>query len=272
MSRRRLAAALAALVAGLVLCAWLGADWNRAAAASDLPPGPGHWCGTDRLGRSVLAKLCAAAPATVGAAAAGALLATAIGAGVGAAAGLAGRRLDAVLVWLYTTVGSIPGILRLVALSLAGAALPGVAAGGAWTAVAALAAALGLSGWVGTARLVRAAVRERRADPMVEAARAIGCGPWRIWRTRLQPAVAHLLLIEAAGHAAGFLHAGVVLGFLGAGPAGLPSWGALIDEGRTDLARGAWWQLAGAAGAVLLAALAAHCLADRLRDGWDPRA
>ena len=88
----------------------------------------------------------------------------------------------------------------------------------------------------------------------------------RIWWSRILPMIRHLVIIEGASHAAAFIHAGVVQSFPGAGPADVPTWGTLIDEGRIDLARGVWWQLAAASACVLASAVAIHVLADELRD------
>lgn len=261
-------AAATLLAVGLAGCGLLADDWNHAVGPADAAPGLEHLCGTDRLGRSVLDKLLAAAPATLGIALVGAALATAIGTVLGAVAGLARGPLDELIVWLLTTVGSIPGILLMIGLSLAFASLPAVA--GLAQGGPAMALALGLAGWTGTARLIRNEVRARQDSPMIEAARSLGLGPLRIWWSHIRPMTIHLVIIEFVSHIAGYIHAGVILGFLGAGPVGLLSWGALIDEGRTDLARGAWWQLAFASTAVLAVAVAAHLLADALRDRLDP--
>lgn len=261
-----LISAAALLVALLAGCGLIAGGRNHAVGPADLPPDAEHICGTDRLGRSVLDKLLAATPGTVGSALAGAAIATVLGTLVGVAAGLGRGLADECAVWLLTTVGSIPGILLMIGLSLAFSAMPVVAGHNGL----ALALALGLTGWIGTARLIRSEVRARQGSRMVEAARGLGLGPLRIWWSYIRPQTTHLVIIEGASHLAGFIHAGVVLSFLGAGPADALSWGSLIDEGRTDLARGAWWQVAAAAGAVLAVAVSTHILADALRDRLDP--
>jgi peptide/nickel transport system permease protein len=255
-------------VVGLVASGWLAHGWNLAVESADTHPAFDHLLGTDRLGRSVLDKILIATPGTIGIAVAGALLATTLGTIIGAVAGMSRGLVDEVIVWLFSTVGSIPGILLMIGLSLVFGSMPAISSiGHGWLAMA---LALGLTGWIGTARLIRNEVRSRRDAPFVEAARSLGLGPVRVWWSHILPLTTHLIIIEFASHLAGYIQAGVILSFLGAGPADALSWGALIDEGRLDLARGVWWQLVAASAAVLTVAVAAHILADELRDRLDP--
>lgn len=263
-----LVAGMTAIVIGMVVITPWCDSWNAAVASGDLAPSWQHALGTDRLGRSVLDKLLRATPPTIGIAVAGAAIAICFGTLIGAIAGMCRGWIDEAIVWMFTTVASIPGILLMIALSLALSSIPAIATvGHGWPAMA---LALGLCGWVGTARLIRSEVRQRRDSTSVEAARSLGLSRPRIWRVHILPFTSHIIIIEFATHVAGYIQAGVILSFLGTGPANVLSWGMLIDEGRTDLVRGAWWQMTVAAAAVLLTSIAAHVLADDLRDRLDP--
>lgn len=254
-------------VIGLVASGWLAQGWNLAVGSADSHPAFDHLLGTDRLGRSVLDKVLIATPATIGIAVAGAIVATVLGTIIGAIAGMSRGLVDEMVVWLFSTVGSIPGLLLMIGLSLAFASMPAVSSiGHGWLAMA---LALGLTGWIGTARLIRNEVRSRRDALFVEAARSLGLGPVRVWWSHILPSTTHLIIIEFASHLAGYIHAGVILSFLGTGPADALSWGALIDEGRLDLSRGVWWQLVATSSAVLAVTVAAHVFADELRDRLD---
>nr|HPJ72581.1 ABC transporter permease [bacterium] len=68
-----------------------------------------------------------------------------------------------------------------------------------------------------------------------------------------------------------YIHAEVILSFLGLGAKRVPSWGVMIDDAKLELARGIWWQLAAAAGAIFLISLALHVVGDYLRDVLDPK-
>jgi peptide/nickel transport system permease protein len=63
----------------------------------------------------------------------------------------------------------------------------------------------------------------------------------------------------------------VILSFLGLGSQDLPSWGKMIDEAKMELARGVWWQLAGATIAMFFLLLSLNLLGDALRDALDPK-
>ena len=63
----------------------------------------------------------------------------------------------------------------------------------------------------------------------------------------------------------------VILSYLGLGVSGQPSWGTMIDDAKLELARGVWWQLAGATVAMFVVVLAFNILGDALRDSLDPK-
>jgi peptide/nickel transport system permease protein len=67
-----------------------------------------------------------------------------------------------------------------------------------------------------------------------------------------------------------FVHAEVILSFLGLGEPNRPSWGAMINDARMELSRGVWWQMAAATAAVFLFSLTLNIFGDALRDSLDP--
>ena len=67
------------------------------------------------------------------------------------------------------------------------------------------------------------------------------------------------------------IKAEVILSFLGLGAKGEPSWGVMIDDAKLELARGVWWQLASATGAMFFIVLAFNIFGDALRDALDPK-
>jgi peptide/nickel transport system permease protein len=131
--------------------------------------------------------------------------------------------------------------------------------------------ALGLTSWVGLCRLTRGEVLRQRERDYVAAARAIGLGEGRILFRHVLPNVFHLVIIDFTLNMVAFIQAEVVLSFLGLGVVDQPSWGRLIDDGRVELLRGVWWQVAGATLLVFILSLALNLLGDALRDALDPR-
>jgi len=217
------------------------------------PDGVWHVLGTDRFGRDVLVRLLAGARISLAVGTLAALVSTAVGVGAGAVAGYTGGAVDRAVVSLTDAalaVPRVPFLLLLVAL----------VEPGAWVTVL----ALGLTGWMTVARLVRGEVRALGARPYVEAARALGLRPARVLVRHVLPnALAPALVAAALGvGSAIMLEAG--LSFLGLGvQPPTPSWGNMIASGRDALLIAPWVSLAPAA-AVALVVLGFSWLADAL--------
>jgi ABC-type dipeptide/oligopeptide/nickel transport system permease subunit len=156
-------------------------------------------------------------------------------------------------------------LLAMAVLAVLGNASPvgGVQQGlGAWS----VAIAVGLAAAPAYARVTRSVALEIRAQPYIEAARAIGCSPWRV-ATRHILANATPSLIAFAGAQLGWvLLTAAALNFLGLGVApGTPEWGMILAEGRGYL-RDAPWISAFAGLALTLTVLAANLLGDAWQD------
>jgi peptide/nickel transport system permease protein len=260
-----------AILAPIVFSDWAeGFDYDNVNA----PPSWSEPLGTDALGRSVYQKtlLSASTSMTVGFMAN--VIAIPLGMVLGAIAGYYGGFLDDVIVWLYTTLASIPGIVRLLALKFAFVGM--VLWKDTWFEVdlggtAGIYVALGVMSWVGTCRLVRAEAMKLRELDYVVAARAAGRRSASILFRHIVPNLLHLAIINFS---LGFVYAigaEVFLSFLNLGPKDRPSWGQMIDAAKMDLIVGRWWEIAAASGAMFLIVLVWNIFGDRLRDALDPR-
>ena len=217
--------------------------------------------GGDKWGRDVIAKTIKGSEVSVLVGFAAALLAALFGTLFGALAGYHGGSINFVLEWLYNVFTSIPYIL----LVLAFAAVFGK---GVLTVIM----ILGITGWTGIYRLVRAEYIQHRAREYVRAAEAIGASDNRRMFLHILPNVSHVVLVQLSQHVVGFIKAEVILSFLGFGvPVEMVSWGTMLAEAQNELVIGKWWQLTAAGVTMALLVTAFSLLTDALRDALDPR-
>jgi peptide/nickel transport system permease protein len=218
--------------------------------------------GADKWGRDVVKKAIKGTETSlvVGFAAAG--LATLLGTLFGALAGYYGRWADDFFNWLYSVFTSIPYLL----LVLAVAAVLGQK--GILTVIL----ILGLTGWTGIFRLVRAEYLKHRVREYVLAADAVGASDARRMFAHILPNVSHVVLVQLSLHVVLFIKSEVILSFLGFGVGvDTVSWGSMLAEAPSELILGMWWQIAAATAAMALAVTAFSLLTDAVRDALDPR-
>jgi len=216
--------------------------------------------GGDRLGRDVLSKAIKGAEISVFVGVAAAIVATLIGTVLGALAGFFGGRVGDFLEWLYTVFTAIPDILLIFALAA-------VFGRGIGTVVL----ILGLTGWTGPYRLMRAEYIKHKAREYVMAADAIGASAWSRMFGHILPNVSHVILVRMGLLVVGFIKAEVILSYLGLGvPIDQVSWGTMLAEAREFILR-AWWVVTFPGLAILISVLAINLMGDGLRDALDPK-
>ncbi len=235
-------------------------DWQASVGPEYRPPSGEHWLGTDLFGRDVFAKVIHGTKIAMSVGMVTSLIAIPIGVTIGAAAGYFGGLVDDLVSWFITTFSSIPNIMLLISITMI--------LGKGLTAVY---LALGMTGWVGLARLIRGEVMKHKEREYVQAAAAIGGGNFRKLFVHILPNVTHIVIINTGLQFQTAIKSEVILSYLGIGVQGQPSWGTMIDDARMELARGVWWQLAGATTAMFLVVLAFNVLGDALRDALDPK-
>jgi oligopeptide transport system permease protein len=217
--------------------------------------------GGDRFGRDVLAKAIKGSEISVFVGVLAAVVATAIGTLLGACGGFLGGRVGDALEWLYNVFESIPGIL----LVLAFAAVLG-------RGVGTVVAILGLTGWTGMYRQVRAEFIKHSTREYVRAAEAIGASAASRMFRHILPNVSHVVLVRMGLLVVGFIKAEVILSYLGLGvPVDQVSWGTMLAEAQAELILGYWWQLAAATLFMAVFVTAFSLLTDAARDALDPK-
>jgi peptide/nickel transport system permease protein len=243
--------------------------WAEQAGQSYAPPSSENILGTDIFGQSVLRKTLYGTKISITVALCASLISIAIGVPLGAIAGYFRGFVDEIIVWVYSTLSSVPYILLILAFAvvLRDRALFGYKL----TGITAVYLAIGLTSWVGICRLIRGEVIKHKDREYILAAISYGCSRRRIIFRHLLPNVFHLVIIDFSLRFVAFIHAEVILSFLGLGETERPSWGAMINDARIELSRGVWWQMAAATAAIFFLSLALNIFGDGLRDSLDPK-
>jgi len=246
-----------------VLAPWLAPhDPLRADLVQSLrPPGtPGHWLGTDQLGRDVLARVLHGARLALFIGGCTVLLTAVVGGLLGLVAGFVERWPSAALMRIADVQLSFPFILLAMTIN----AIVGL---GLRNIILSLSAA----GWVVYARVVRGEVLSVKQREYVHAAAALGVGRVRLLFRHVLPNVAPSIVVVASLQFSQFVVAEAAISFLGFGvQPPTPAWGSMLSESR-DFLYVAWWLAAFPGAALALTALGVNLLGDWLRDRLDPK-
>ena len=250
------------LFAVSLLAAWIApADPNGINAFQVLtPPSWQHWFGTDELGRDVFSRVLFGARISlkVGFVAVG--IAVAIGTVVGLVSGYYSGVVDTVLMRAVDVMLCFPAFFLILAvITFMGPSI--------WYIMM----IIGLTGWMGVARLVRAETLSIREMDYILAARCIGCSNTRIIFRHIFPNAVSPVLVSATLGIAGAILTESALSFLGIGvQPPTPSWGNILTSGK-DYIEFAWWLSLFPGLSILVTVLAYNLLGEGIRDALDPR-
>lgn len=240
-----------------------------------------HVLGTDRTGNDVLWQALKSIRTAwvIGSLTTVAMLPPAIILGI--ASGYFKGWIDDVIQYVYTTLTSIPGVLLIAACVLMMQVyidthpnLFPTASQRADLRLFLLCMILGLTGWSGLCRLLRAEALKLRELEYVQAARAFGISHWRIMARHLVPNVMHIVLITVVLEFSGLVLYEAVLSYLGIGvDPTMNSFGSMIEKARFEMSRDPmiWWNLLAAFVFMLALVLSANLFSDAVRDAFDPR-
>lgn len=246
------------------------------------PPSGKHLLGTDFMGRDVLLRAVAASSTAIKIGITASIISAVIGVFLGVIAGYFGGRTDAFVVWIYSTFASMPTLLFILAFALLvsrGFLYPPLADAihsfalrtGTDTGMIAVYLGIGLTGWVGLCRVVRAETMQLRENAYIHAARTAGQSSGHIIVRHIIPNLFHLVIIYFTMRFAFAIMTEVIVSYLGLGVQLAPSWGVMIADGQERLWRGIWWEVAAATGFMFFLVLALNLLGDALRDILDPK-
>jgi len=269
-TRLRRRVRLAAIVLGVVAVACIAGPWvmpypaNRQDAAQSLSaPSGSHPLGTDLLGRDLLARVLVGGRGSRWVGLLAAAVSCTIGVAYGAVSGLAGGRVDGVMMRIVDVLYGLPYMLLVIVLMTLFK-----------RSLLLLFVAIGCVSWLTMARIVRAQAVSLRERPFVEAARAIGT-PWRriltshIIRNLMGPVLAYATLTVPS-----VMLQEAFLSFLGLGvqPPDA-SWGTLVADGLKAVTPAGtfWWLITFPSLALVVTLVCLNGMGDALRDLTDPR-
>jgi len=219
-----------------------------------------HWCGTDTLGRDVYSRMLYGARVSLAVGFVAVGISLLIGLMLGALAGYAGGRADAILMRITDMVLCFPTFFLI--LAVIAFLKPSI-----WNIMI----VIGLTSWMGVARLVRAEFLSLRQRDFIHAAQGLGVSPLRImWRYLLPNAMGPILVSAVLGIAGAVLvESGLSFLGLGVQPPN-PSWGNILTEGKDNI-QIAWWLSVFPGLAILTTVLGYNLLGEGLRDYFDPK-
>jgi peptide/nickel transport system permease protein len=223
-------------------------------------PSAKHWLGTDQIGRDVLSRLLYGSRISLAVGFVSVGIAVLIGIVLGAAAGYHGGIVDAFIMRLVDLMLVFPRFFLL--LAVLAFLKPSI-----WTIMA----VIGLTGWMGVTRLVRAEFLALREREFVVWSESIGAGALRVVFKHILPnALAPVLVAMTLGIPAAILTESG-LSFLGLGvQPPYATWGNILNDGK-DLITYAWWLTLYPGLAILVTVLSYNLMGEGIRDALDPR-
>jgi peptide/nickel transport system permease protein len=265
-AKNRLAVVGGVVVAGLVSVAVFApvlAPWDphRPNVKNILmSPSARHPLGTDALGRDVLSRMLYGARVSLAVGFVSVGIAVSIGTMLGSFAGYKGGLVDATIMRFVDLMLVFPRLFLL--LAVLAFLRPSL-----WTIMG----VIGLTGWMGVARLVRAEFLSLREREFVLWSQSVGASGFRVvWRHILPNAMAPVLVAMTLGIPAAILTESG-LSFLGIGvQPPHATWGNILNEGK-DALEIAWWLSVYPGLAILVTVLSYNLLGEGIRDALDPR-
>ena len=231
-------------------------------AIASRPPSPGHWLGTDALGRDQLSRVIYGARISLSVGVGAIVLGGLIGSVLGIIGGYVRGWVDQVISMIVDALLAFPSLI--LALAIAAALGSGI------TNVVIALAVVRIPIYV---RLARGQTLQVRALDYVTASRAVGTPAWRILLRHIFPNIFSPLLVQATLSISFAILDESVLSFLGLG-AQPPTaeWGTMISDAQPYLTGGQDpWMILGPALAITITVLSLNLLGDALRDRLDPR-
>lgn len=234
------------------------------------PPSSSHWLGTDENGRDVLSELLIGTRPTIIVGVVAALISAVIGSLVGITAGYFGRWVDRSLMLVDDWFLVLPFVpVSVLAATILGPRAQSLPMGQS----SVLIIVIGVFGWAGTTRIVRAEVLSLRQHPFIERARALGASDWWIMRRHVLPNVMPLVLANTVLFVSLSILTASTLAYLGLGDPNGFDWGRMLAAANEAGAEttGAWSYFLAPGLCITLVAVSFSLLGRSIEQRFSPK-
>ncbi len=241
-------------------------------------PSWAHWMGTDKLGRDLMVRFLLGGAISLSIGLSAAAITLTIGTAIGVISGYAGGRIDAVLMRAVDVLYGLPYLLLVILLRVAVVgrvagwlSSVGLPQSNGFANVLVLLVGIGAVSWLNMARVIRAQVMSLKTRPFIDAARALGLGPWRIGLRHILPNIMGTIAVYATLAVPGAILAESTLSFLGLGvQRPLPTWGTLASNAVADInpVSSHWWIIFWPCFGLAASLICLNFLGDGLRDAF----
>ena len=224
-------------------------------------PSAEHWFGTDQLGRDIFTRIFVGGRVSIAIGLVGALISAVVGTIYGAISAFAGGRVDNVMMRIIEILGSIPYLLLVILIQVYFQE----------RSLGTMILALTITGWLGSARMVRGQLLALKNQDFVLAAQTLGVSPWKTITRHLIPNTLNIIIIQVTFDIPGYIFAEAFLSYLGIGiESPMTSWGAMASAAQQKFLFYPM-ELFYPSLMIALTMLTFVLMGDGLRDALDPR-
>lgn len=234
-----------------------------------------HWFGTDSVGRDVFYRIIYGGQISLFIGILSVIIEISLGTLIGGIAAYYGGWVDAILMRVTEAMLAIPSLFLLIVLAkFIGRHVGQVVIFGRTFSgsIGIVILVIGLTSWMGLARIVRASVLSLKELDYISSSKALGASDTRIFFSHLIPNTLGPIIVAATLGLAGAILTEAYVSFLGLGVQQPTStWGNMMQQAQSFLIRGAWWMWVFPSLFIILIILCVNLLGDGLRDAFDPR-